>query len=98
MAKFVVLFNWTDQGIHDAKDTIDRAQKATSAFKEKFDVTITQIYWTVGPYDLIALVDAPSVETLSAALLFLGKSGNVRSQTLRAFDAAEMQQILDRAG
>jgi uncharacterized protein with GYD domain len=95
MARFVVLFNWTDQGIKSAKDSVQRVEQAREAFKP-LNVTIDSLYWTVGLYDLVGIVSAPDGETLSVALLKLGAAGNVRSTTMRAFDATEMAGILGR--
>jgi uncharacterized protein with GYD domain len=93
MAKYVVLLNWTDQGIRGAKQTVDRAQAARQAF-EGMGVKLVDIWWTVGPYDLVCVLEAADDETVTRAGLALGMLGNVRSTTLRAFDAGEMTSIL----
>jgi uncharacterized protein with GYD domain len=54
------------------------------------------LYWTLGSYDVVAIVDSPDVETITAIGLSLGKLGNVRTETLRAFDKAEMAAILKK--
>ena len=93
MAKYVVLLNWTDQGIRAAKQTVERAQTARQAFA-KLGAKLVDIWWTVGPYDLVGIVEAPDDETVTRAGLALGMLGNVRSTTLRAFDEGEMTGIL----
>jgi uncharacterized protein with GYD domain len=97
MARYVVLFDWTDQGVRDAKDTVQRVGQARGAFQEK-GITIEQVYWTMGHHDLVAVLTAPDDATLSAALLRLAGAGNVRSKTLRAFDETEMGGILVQLG
>ena len=57
-----------------------------------------QIYWTVGPYDLVSVLEAPDEQSATAFLLELGSVGNVRSTTLRAYDREEMSGILERLG
>ena len=57
-----------------------------------------QIYWTVGPYDLVSVFEAPDEQSATAFLLELGSVGNVRSTTLRAYDREEMSGILERLG
>jgi uncharacterized protein with GYD domain len=57
---------------------------------------VTATYWTLGPFDGVILCEAPDEETATAALLHLAALGSLRTQTTRAFDAAEMQKILDR--
>jgi uncharacterized protein with GYD domain len=93
MAKYVVLLNWTDQGVRSAKDTVKRFEQARDAFQKK-SVSFDSVYWTLGRYDIVAVLDAPDDETIAAVLLQLGGAGNVNTETLRAFSADEMGGIL----
>ncbi len=97
MARYVVLFDWTDQGIRSAKDSVKRVVQAREAF-QKQDVTIESVYWTLGSHDLVAIMSAPDGETFAAALLQLAGAGNVRTTTLRAFDEGEFGAILAKLG
>jgi uncharacterized protein with GYD domain len=93
MATYIMLANFTDQGIRNVKDTVKRAE----AFRELAKgagVTVKDLYWTLGQYDIIAIADAPDETTVTALGLTLGKSGNVRTQTLRCFSADDMKKIL----
>jgi uncharacterized protein with GYD domain len=54
------------------------------------------VYWTLGHYDIVAIVEAPDNATATAVSLSLSKLGNVRTQTLPAFSAAEMQTIIGK--
>ncbi|MFS4093053.1 GYD domain-containing protein [Streptomyces sp. AF1A] len=96
MPTYVALLNWTDQGVRNYKDTARRAEAFGSAV-QKLGAKLLTIYWTVGPYDLVAVVEAPDEETATAALLQLGGVGNVRSTTLRAFGREEMERIVAKA-
>ncbi|MFE4329269.1 GYD domain-containing protein [Streptomyces sp. NPDC056831] len=96
MLTYVALLNWTDQGIQNYRDTAQRAD-AFGAAVQKLGAKLLNIYWTVGPYDLVAVVEAPDDETATAALLQLGGAGNVRTTTLRAFDQEEMDRIIGKA-
>ncbi|MEU2930057.1 GYD domain-containing protein [Streptomyces sp. NPDC007251] len=96
MPTYVSLLNWTDQGIRNYKDTAKRAE-AFGAAVEKLGAKLLNIYWTVGPYDLVAVVEAPDDETATAALLQIGGVGNVRTTTLRAFGREEMDRIVGKA-
>lgn len=93
MARYVVLLNFTDQGMRSVKNTVDRARAAREAF-QGMGVKMTGVWWTIGPYDVVCTLEAPDDETLTRAGLALGMQGNVRSTTLRAFDEGEMTQIL----
>lgn len=93
MATFISLVGWTDQGIRNVKQTTARAE----AFKEmaqRLGVTVKDIYWTVGLYDLVLVMEAADEETLSTLLLSAGALGNVRTQTLRGYSAEEMNRII----
>lgn len=96
MPTYVTLMSWTDQGVRHYKDTAKRAETFGSAV-ERLGAKLLTIYWTVGPYDLVALIEAPDDETATAALLQLGEVGNIRTTTLRAFDPQEMERILAKA-
>ena len=95
MATYIVLGQFTDQGIKNVQDTAKRAQ-ALKDLAKKFDATVTAVYWTLGQFDIAAIVDAKDDASANALLLSLGKLGNVRTQTLRAFSADEIGQILGR--
>ena len=97
MARYVVLFDWTDQGVRNAKESVTRVSQARAAFQQ-LGVTIETIYWTLGTHDLVAVLTAPDGETLAAALLQVAGQGNVRTTTLRAFDEAEFGTILGHLG
>jgi uncharacterized protein with GYD domain len=93
MATFITTMHFTEQGIKAVRDTCDRAA-ALKATARKMGVKVTGLYWTLGAFDGVIVCEAPDEETLTAALLHLGSLGNMRTQTARAFDAAQMQKIL----
>ncbi len=93
MATFIVLLDFTDQGIRNLKDSPQRAD-AFSRFAEKAGVKIVSQYWTIGSHDGVLIIDAPTEEKAASVLLHLGASGNVRTTTLRAFDWAEAQELI----
>ena len=97
MPTYVVLMNWTDQGVRTARDTVQRREQA-DALAEKHGARIAQVYWTVGPYDLVSILEAPDDESATAMLLELGSAGNLRTTTLRAYDREEMSRIIERLG
>jgi uncharacterized protein with GYD domain len=97
MATYVALFNWTDQGIRNVTETVNRYDKSTE-LAERHGVSFEQVYWTVGPYDIVAVFEAPDDESASAFLLELSSAGNLRTTTLRAYDRDEMSGILERLG
>lgn len=92
MATFISLVNFTDQGIRGVKDSPKRAE-AVKATAKKLGVTVKEVYWTVGRYDVVVVLEGDE-EAVTSTLLKIGSLGNVRSETLRAFSAAEMGRIL----
>jgi uncharacterized protein with GYD domain len=95
MIRYVTLFNFTDQGIRNVKQTTDRA-KSFKSTAEKLGATLKDLYWTQGAYDLVATIEVPDEQTGMSLLLALGSLGNIRSQSLRAFTADEMKPILSK--
>ncbi len=93
MATFITTVHFTEQGIKAVRETCDRAA-AFKATAKKMGIKVLGMYWTLGTFDGVIVCEAPDEETATAALLHLGTLGNLRTQTARAFDAAEMQKIL----
>jgi uncharacterized protein with GYD domain len=97
MPRFIVLGNFTEQGIKTAKDSPKRAAQAREAWRAK-GVELEAVYWTLGSLDLVAIVSAKDGLDVASVLLELGAAGNVRTQTLRALDEAEFNQVLSKLG
>jgi uncharacterized protein with GYD domain len=93
MATFITTMHFTDQGIKAIRETCERAA-AFKAAAEKMGCKVTGQYWTLGAFDGVIVFEAPDEETATAALLYLGSLCNIRTQTGRAYDAAEMKKIL----
>ncbi|WP_445219324.1 GYD domain-containing protein [Bradyrhizobium sp. Pa8] len=95
MVTYVVLANFTDQGVRNVKDSPKRAD----AFKEMaktFGVTVKEIVWTQGRYDVVTVLEAPDEAAAMSLSLSLSALGNVRTETLRAFSAADMTNIVGK--
>lgn len=93
MATYVVLYKFTNDGAKTIHDSVKRAgrirqENARRGFK------VLDVYWTQGPYDMVAIVDAPSEEAMMGAMMNVVSAGNVSSTTMRAFDAPAMSRIL----
>jgi uncharacterized protein with GYD domain len=99
MPTYVLLVNWTDQGIKNVRETVHRADKdVLEQLEQTYGTRVRQIYWTVGSHDLVTIVEAPDEESVSAMVLALGSQGNLRTTTLRAYDHEEMSSIIERLG
>ena len=98
MPVYVTLLNWTDQGIRNVREAVQRVDSGAQVAEQKYGVRLREVFWTVGPYDYVVLWEAPDEQSMSAFMLELGSLGNVRSTTLRAYDRDEMGGILERLG
>jgi uncharacterized protein with GYD domain len=90
---YISLVKFTEKGIQAAKQTTERAN-AWAAKVQSMGVTIKAMYWTLGEYDQVCIFEAPDEETATSVLLAADMLGNVRTQTMRAFTASEMDKIL----
>ncbi len=95
MPTYIALSSFTDQGIRGVKDTTKRADAVKEAAK-KFWASMTQVFWTLGQYDLVAIIEAPDDQAATAFALAVASAGNIRMQTLRAFSRDEMNAILGK--
>lgn len=95
MATYIVLGRFSDQGIRGVKDTTKRADAAKELAK-KMGVTMKEVYWTIGQYDVVVLVEAPEDTAMISFVLTTGMQGNLRTETLRAFTQTEMDAILNK--
>jgi len=97
MITYVGLVSFTDKGIQSVKDTTKRAAAAKEAAK-KFGVNMRDLFWTMGQYDMVCVLEAEDEQALAAFNLALAMQGNVRSQSLRAYTAGEMDKVLAKLG
>jgi uncharacterized protein with GYD domain len=97
MPTYISLLNFTDQGIRTVRETIQRAAGAAELAQQNYGCSL-QTYWTVGPYDVVYILEAPDDESATAFLLDVGSRGVVRTATLRAYDREEMSGIIQRLG
>ncbi len=92
MATFIILADFTDQGLRHEKERISHVDDVLVLAK-KSGVTVKHMYWTLGRHDVVALLEAPDNETATAFSLSVASRGNARTETLRAFSFDEMTKI-----
>jgi uncharacterized protein with GYD domain len=97
MAKYIALINWTDQGIRNVKDSPKRLDAARKLAK-KLGATLGDCYMTMGAYDMVAHLEAPSDEVVARFNLTLAGGGNVRTTTLKAFAEDDYRKIIGSLG
>jgi uncharacterized protein with GYD domain len=95
MPHYVILWNWTDQGIRTVKDSPKRLASFRAEL-EKVGGKLVGEYYTMGKYDGVVIVEAPSDETITSILLGDASKGNFRSMTLKAFPVSEAGKIIEK--
>jgi uncharacterized protein with GYD domain len=93
MPTYISLVQFTDRGIQAAEKTTQRVAEWAAKVKT-MGVSIKEMFWTLGHYDQVCVFEAPDDETAAGVLLAADMLGNIRTQTMRAFTAAEMEKIL----
>jgi uncharacterized protein with GYD domain len=95
MATYIALVNFTDQGVRQIRYTTERAKALINA-ASNLAVKIKDIYWTMGMLDAVLIAETADDECMMAFAASIGSLGNIRTQTLRAFSAAEMNKIFEK--
>lgn len=94
MSSYIMLVNYTDQGIRNVKESPKRVDAARDLAK-RCGAEMKDLYLTVGSYDMVVTVDAPSDEAVAKFALKIGSLGNVRTTTLKAFSEREYRTIVE---
>ena len=95
MQTYILLVNFTDQGMRNIKDTIGRAH-AFEDMAKRSGAVLKVLCWTIGRYDVIAVFEAPDDESATALAFSASSLGSVRSEILRAFSFEKMGRILGK--
>ncbi len=95
MPAYITLYKWTQKGLANIKESPDRIKQA-KALTEKMGGRTIGVWVTMGEYDLVAVSEGPDDQTAAALALALAGSGNVTSQTLKAFSEEEFAQIVSK--
>jgi uncharacterized protein with GYD domain len=93
MPSYISLLRYTQEGIADIKQGPTRLDAAKQAYK-KAGGELKAFYLTIGQFDAVAIAELPDDTALARMVLALGAMGNVRTETLRAFNEAEFRKIV----
>jgi uncharacterized protein with GYD domain len=55
---------------------------------------IKAFHLVMGTYDLVVISEAPDDETIAKLALIIGKQGNIRTETIRAFTEEEYRDLI----
>jgi uncharacterized protein with GYD domain len=94
---YILLVNWTEQGIKAVQDSPKRLDTAKKQLGE-MGGAFKEFYLTMGDFDMVAVVEAPDDAVAARFALELGMTGNVRTRTLKAFPEAAYREIIRSLG
>ena len=94
MPTYVMLANWTEQGMRAIGDSPRRVD-ATKKVLEDMGGQFRSVYMTMGEYDLVMIYDAPDDAVAARFTLMLGTLGNVRTTSMKAFPEEAFRQIVN---
>ena len=94
MPYYIIFGNWTDQGIRNVKDAPKRIEDTQRRIQQAGGKM--QLYYTLGEYDFVMVVEVPSDEDIVKILLWLGNLVNIRTQTLKAWTESEGAKIISQ--
>ncbi|CAN7279104.1 GYD domain-containing protein [Bradyrhizobium sp. LjRoot220] len=97
MTTYVMLANWTEQGIQKVKDSPSRLDAAKKALKD-MSGEFKFFFLTMGDFDIVAIYEAPDDAVAARFSLQLGMQGNIRTRTLKAFPEAAYREIIKSLG
>ena len=97
MTTYIMLVNWTEQGVKNVRDSPKRLDTAKKQL-EDMGGSFKEFYLTMGDYDMVAVCEAPDDAVIARFVLSLGMAGNVRTRTLKAFPEAAYREIINSLG
>ena len=95
MPRYVLLVDWTAEGAQAAERTVDRLEQG-AAMAESFGCKLEHAWWTQGGHDMVSVIEAVDEQAMAAYTLAVVRLGNLRTTTLRAWNADEMREIIGR--
>ena len=93
MGTHITLVNFTDQGIQNVKESPDRFE-AFKSLAEQMGLSIVGVYYTVGHYDMMVIIEGDD-DAATSALLKVGSLGNIRTETMRAYSVEGMRKLVE---
>lgn len=97
MTIYIMLANWTEQGVRAIKESPRRLDTAKKALRD-MDGEFKSVFMTMGDYDLIAVYEAPDDAVAARFTLQVAQLGNIRTRTLKAFPETAYREIIASLG
>ena len=93
MSTYMLLCNFTEQGVRTIKE-IPQRRAAARELGKKFGVDIKAGYLAIGTYDLIIHAESANDDAMAKFLLSLAAIGNVRTTSVKVFPEADVDRII----
>jgi uncharacterized protein with GYD domain len=93
LSSYIILWNWTDQGIRNAKDSPQRYDTFKKDL-EKAGGKLVGGYYTLGKYDGVVILEAPNDEVVMKIMLSTASLGNIRTKILKAIPHEEGAKLM----
>lgn len=95
MATYILLMTYTDDGIQNSRYMVEHMRAFRQAV-ENSGASLPTVYMTLGTFDFVAILEAPTDEDCASIALSLASVGNFRTTTLKAFDEEKLPEIAER--
>jgi uncharacterized protein with GYD domain len=95
MPTYIVLVHFTDQGMQRLEKTPAAFEMQKTTLAPASRVKLKNLYYVIGQYDAVAIVEAPDDMAMARYALLTGSLGNVRTETLRAFTEEEARKLVE---
>lgn len=93
MALFIILGSYTQEGIMNMKESPQRLEAAKKV-AESVGGSIKEFYYTMGRYDFVVIAEAPDIDAMLKALMIVGSTGTIRTETLQAIPFEKASNII----
>lgn len=97
MTTYIMLMNWTEQVMRNLKESPRRLDAAKKALRD-MGGDFKAFYMTMGDYDTVAVYEAPDDAVAARFTMQLGRMGNVRTRTMKAFPEAAYREMMATLG
>ena len=93
MPTYVMLTNLTSEGVKTIRNNPARVSEVNHEVEALGAKVIAQ-YTTLGQYDFVTVIEAPSEEVMAKVSIEMGSRGTMTSQTLAALSAERLAEVL----
>jgi uncharacterized protein with GYD domain len=94
METYLILGNWTQQGMTEIKSSADRIDAAREALERQGGKWLGW-YMLIGSHDFAVILQVSDVTVISQFLLAIGALGNARTETLRALTEEQFRRLVN---